>query len=307
MSETQVTAAELSPPSERRRLRFYQRLWFRAILYVVFAYVAWCCSLYLYQDRILFPADLAPEPRPQPVHPDTVVARRDLPSGGQVESWFIPAPSVGADSPGPVVVFFHGNAETIDYQGSMVRGYHRLGVSVSLLEYRGYGRSAGQPSQEGIVADAIHFYDRMLERHDVDRSRIVIHGRSLGGGVAAQVAARREPAALILESTFTSAAIMAHGYGAPAFLARHPFHTDRVVRTLDLPMLIFHGTDDSIIPVEHGRTLRDLAADAVYVEYPSDHNEFPGAAHRQAYWTQIETLLKRARIFTEPQPAHEFR
>jgi len=296
-----LTEVESDRPSNELRGQsparpFYKRGWFRAVVYVALAYVAWCAALYFYQDKLVFPADMAPEPLAAAYLPTegTSLLQVDIETGGSVEAWFVPAPD--ADAEKPAVVFCHGNAEIIDYQDTVIRGYHRLGCSVLLPEYRGYGRSAGKPSEKGIVADAVRFYDQLIERDDVDASRIVFHGRSLGGGVAAQLAARRKPAALILQSTFTSVAIIANDYFTPTFLARHPFRTDRVVSEIDVPVLIFHGTRDRIIPVDHGRKLRQLAPGAVYVEYDCGHNDFPGRGNHDAYWGEIAAFLSRAGV-----------
>ncbi len=91
-----------------------------------------------------------------------------------------------------------------------------------LCEYRGYGRSGGVPEQAGITSDMIAFYDLLAKREDVDAARIYAHGRSLGAGVAAQLAAKRPAAGLILESPFKSAASFALRLGAPGFLVRAP-------------------------------------------------------------------------------------
>lgn len=281
--------------NEDRKVSLYRRLrrrwWFRLVAYPPAFYLIWCTILYFCQDWLLFPADVAPEPLPQLYSAKTVELTRDLDGGGQSVAWFITAPS-SARTPAPCVVFFHGNAEIIDYQDKSIEGYLRLGCAVLLPEYRGYGRSDGSPSEKGIVEDAVYFYDEMLKHHDLDTSRIIFHGRSLGGGPAAQLAARRKPKVLVLESTFTSAAAMAHKYFAPMFLARNPFRTDRVLESLDVPVLIFHGSHDGIIPVSHGRELRDLARDATYVEYNCGHNDFPGG-NEDNYWATIERFLEQ--------------
>lgn len=277
-----------------------KRWWFRAMVYVVVGYIAWCIILYLYQDRLLFPAEAVSAPRTTPK--DAEIISVHAKDGGRCVSWFIPAESGERAKAAPVVIYFHGNAELIDDQESVVAGYRRLGVSVFLPEYPGYGRSAGKPSQKSIGEVACGFFDALVQRPDVDRSRIVFHGRSIGGGVAADLATRRKPAALILESTFSSVARMALSYGAPPFLVKSPFRTDLAIARMDIPMLIFHGTQDNIIPVAHGRRLRDAAPKATYVEYNSGHNDFPGAGNEQAYWSEIRKFLRGAGIAGTSRP-----
>jgi fermentation-respiration switch protein FrsA (DUF1100 family) len=282
----------------------YGRFWGRIMSYliiVILAYVLWCVLLYTWQDRLVWPAELSQAQSARPKNAEAVSL--PIPRGGAVEAWFFPAKPDESGKPAPVVIYFHGNAELIDQQDRIVEGYSKLGISVFLPEYRGYGRSAGKPSEKEIGADMIRFYDRLIQRADVDPSRIVFHGRSVGGGVAADLATRRTPAALILESTFSSIAAMALKFGAPPFLLKHPFRTDRVVEGLDVPMLIFHGTRDTVVPVSHGRRLHKLARGSKYVEYNCEHNDFPGEANEDAYWREIQAFLVRPGVLSAPKPA----
>jgi len=198
-----------------------------------------------------------------------------------------------------MVMFFHGNAEIIDGQQWLLEHYHGLGVSVLLPEYRGYGRSGGTPSEKGIVQDMLKFFDQATRRKDVDASRIVFHGRSLGGAVAIAVAGHRRPSLLITEGAFRSVTSMAIRFGVPPLLVRNPFRSERRVPRLDMPMLIFHGTLDEIVPVTHGRRLRHRAKNATYVEYPCHHNELPGERHIDDYWSRIAAALIDAEIIDE--------
>ena len=263
--------------------------------YLAIGYALWCAFLYLCQDRMIFLPHAAAAPLPEP--PDGV-ERLALPldRGGVVEAWFHPAPGASPETPAPAVVFFHGNAELIDHQADIVAGYRRMGVSVLLPEYRGYGRSAGKPSQTVILQDNLRFLELLAQRPDVDPRRIVYHGRSLGGGPAFDLAAHRKPAALVAESTFASVASMARKYLIPTLLAKHPFRNDRVVKELDIPLLILHGNRDRVIPPRHGRKLKALARDARYVEYDAGHNDFPGEGNEQAYWQAVQSFLKEASV-----------
>ncbi|HPF41047.1 MAG TPA: alpha/beta hydrolase [Phycisphaerae bacterium] len=256
------------------------------------------------QERVLFPRDMAPAPLAAPPIPSTIEWTRDGSFGARGVAWYIPALDASPDKPRPCVVFFHGNAEIIDYQSPLVRHYLALGCAALLPEYPGYGRAKGMPTQTSVMDDAEYFYQRLLERPEIDQHRLIFHGRSLGGAVAAQLAASHEPAALILQSTFTSVPDIAKRYLIPGFLVRHPFHTDEVVAHLECPMLIFHGAHDRIIPVDHARKLRDLAAksrDVRYVEYNCDHNDFPGRSNEGEDWRRIAQFLRKHRIIADPQ------
>jgi len=255
--------------------------------------------LYFFQDALIFPADLAPDPIKRPLTrplSEQVVLYEIATPQGRNEAWFLPAPGASRHQPAPAVIFLHGNAELIDYQDHVVYAYHRLGVSVLLPEYRGYGVAEGKPSQAGILDDNLQFYDWLVRRPEVAPDKVFVHGRSLGGGVACDLATRCRPAALVLESTFTSAASLANRYWAPAFLCKYPFRNDLALQHLTCPVLIGHGRQDQIIPVSHGRALRDLVGGAVYKEYDCDHNGFPGAANEDDWWGSIRTFLANAGV-----------
>lgn len=213
---------------------------------------------------------------------------------GDVEAWFLPAPGVSAEAPGPVAVFAHGNGELIEYWPEMLEPYRRMGVSVFLPEYRGYGRSAGTPSERAIVADFERFYDLLVQRPEVDASRIVFHGRSLGGGAVCQLAARREPAALVLQSTFTSVADIARRWLVPRRLVLDPFDSLPVVEKLGVPTLVIHGERDTLIPVSHARALHHAAPGSRLVIYDADHNDCP--PEWNPFWEEVQRFLEEAGI-----------
>jgi fermentation-respiration switch protein FrsA (DUF1100 family) len=265
----------------------------------------WLVTLYFLQTGMLFPSGYAGQPTAGPP-PGAIVHTLDV-DGGAVEAWLLPALPGSAAEAGseraPLVVIFHGNAELIDGQVWFANKFRALGCAVLLPEYRGYGRSAGSPGQDAIVEDASRFHDWAVAQPGIDPARVVIFGRSVGGGVAAQLAARRACAAVILESTFTSVASMAWRYGAPPFLLRHPFRSDRVLPSLGRPALIFHGDRDSIIPVSQGRALHAMTPGSVYIEFPTDHNDFPARRFEREYWSAVERFMNDAGILAEPDRA----
>lgn len=213
---------------------------------------------------------------------------------GQVEAWLLPGDGVDAEHPGPAVIFTHGNAELIDHWPAALARYRRLGVSVVLPEYRGYGRSAGAPSEAAIASDLALLYQRLASHALIDTARLVYHGRSLGGGAACTLVRRHPPKALILESTFTSIADVAAGMFVPSFLIVDRFESAEAVRGYEGPLLVFHGTRDRVIPVEHGRRLAALRPGAELVLYDAGHNDFPPPG--ADYWERIERFLRRAGV-----------
>ena len=188
-------------------------------------------------------------------------------------------------------MFGHGNGELIDYWPDAFDEPRRWGVAVLLVEYPGYGRSAGSPSEATIAATFRGAYDWAIERGGVDPDRIVGYGRSLGGAAVAGLSRERRLAALILESSFTSTRPFARRFGAPGFLVRDPFDNVAAVEAFEGPLLVIHGAHDEIIPTDHGRTLARVGG-VVLHELPCGHNDCPRS------WPLIKQFLVNARIVT---------
>jgi fermentation-respiration switch protein FrsA (DUF1100 family) len=144
----------------------------------------------------------------------------------------------------------------------------------------------------------VRFYDLMSRRPEVDKTRIVFHGRSLGGAVAADLARQRKPAAIILESTPASVAAMAWRYLAPPCLVASPYRTDRVLPTLAAPILLMHGRNDEIIGVANGRRLHEVAPGSVYLEFNGGHNDMVGPGEEQRYERAVADFLRGAGILS---------
>ncbi len=278
-------ATNASPPSNKqRRLRML-------IGVLVLLLVGWWTFLFSIQGHLIWPIGLVGPLQELKPSPNVQVLTRDIGEGEMVEAWYVPAGDLSAGaSVMPLVVYLHGNGELIDYQDRILNQYHAMGLSVLLVEYRGYGRSGGKPTQWNIREDVLHFIDQ------VPHEKLIYHGRSLGGGVSADLATVLTPDAVILESTFRSIASMARKYFALPFLIRHPYRTDRALGDSDWPVLLFHGSDDSIIPLSESQKLAELRTDAKLVVYPAGHNDFPGPDHEQDYWHEIRTFLTAQKL-----------
>ena len=211
--------------------------------------------------------------------------------GQQVEAWFLPSRAEGA---APLVMNTHGNGELIDQWAGRVGPLREAGVGVLLVEYPGYGRSGGKPSEKSITAAMLAAYDWAARNPRVDARRIVAHGRSMGGGAAGQLAMRRPLAALILESTFASLADMVRAQGLPDFLVSNRFDTVAALRAFRGPVLIMHGVHDEVIPFVHARRLAAATPRARFVELPCGHNDCP------LQWELVLGFLAENGVFTVP-------
>lgn len=271
-------------PSWGKRLR-------RIAAVFVVLFLGTTLLLYAAQRMLVFPGAYFPQAVSPEPPTDVEVWTRDT-DEGVVEAWVMHGDGATPDAPGPAVVFTHGNGELVNIWPGEMRWYTQRGYTVLLPEYRGYGRSEGSPSQTEIVEDAIHFYDQLAALPTVDADRIVFHGRSLGGGVAAQLAAARPPRAMILASTFTSIPETALGpIPVPAFIIKDPFPIEPVLRDYPGPVLILHGELDQAVPVALARKNAAAAKNATLVIYPGiNHNDMPRG---HGDWDDILSFLDR--------------
>jgi fermentation-respiration switch protein FrsA (DUF1100 family) len=192
--------------------------------------------------------------------------------GIKLHGWYIPAQK----SQG-TLLFFHGNAGNISHRLESLVIFNRLGLDVLIFDYRGYGRSEGTPSEEGLYKDAEAALRYLREEHGLAMGDIIFFGRSLGGSVAAWLAARYPPAALIIESSFTSAQDMAaelYPFLPTRLLTRLHYDTLKNIQAVRSPVLIVHSRDDEIIPFQQGRKLFAAAQEPKrFLEIRGKHNE----------------------------------
>jgi fermentation-respiration switch protein FrsA (DUF1100 family) len=195
--------------------------------------------------------------------------------GLRLSGWFVAAPGT---SPRVTVVVFNGNAGNRGHRGPLAAALHRNGLQVLLTDYRGYGGNPGTPTESGLAADSRAARAYLAGRRDVDRSRIVYFGESLGTAVAVDLAVEHPPAALVLRSPFTSMAdVGQHHYPflPVRLLLRDRFAAIDQIQRIRVPLLIIAGGGDKIVPVEHSRRLYDAAAapKTLLVFPDADHND----------------------------------
>jgi pimeloyl-ACP methyl ester carboxylesterase len=220
---------------------------------------------------MIFPAPPVPAESP-PLEAGARQTWLEMPHG-RVEAILLPGRRSG-EAPGPLVVYAHGNGELIDFWLDRFAEPRAHGISVLLVEYPGYGRSTGSPSEESIQQAFAAGYDWALSQREVDARRVVGYGRSLGGGAVCALGRVRPLAALILESTFTSIDDVAReAFRGPAFLVPHAFANLAFVQSFAGPVLVLHGKLDRSIPVSHGHRLAAAARSGELEILPCGHND----------------------------------
>ncbi len=190
--------------------------------------------------------------------------------GVRIHAFYVPSPGASR-----ALLFLHGNAGNASHRLPNAAMLQRLGIHVLLLDYRGYGRSEGQPKEEGLYADGRAGLAYLTQTRGFPEQRIVLFGRSLGGAVAVDLAQDRELAGVIIESSFSSLADAAAGiFGSlGARLVRGRFDSAGKIVRAQAPLLFFHGDRDEIIAYDLGRRLFEAAPE------PKAFETLRGAGH----------------------------
>ncbi|NKB88302.1 MAG: alpha/beta fold hydrolase [Acidobacteria bacterium] len=257
------------------------------LIAIVAVPTAYWTLIWAVQRNLLFPAPPASVGRRAP-H-DSVRVELSTPAG-PMEAWFLPAdgdPTV----PGPAILFAHGNGEIIDYLPDTFDGARSAGFGVLLIEYPGYGRNPGRPTEASVRRVMTEGFDWLATQPEVDPERIIAYGRSLGGGAVGALLTQRRPAAVILQSTFRSIRHMARRLLVPGFLVRDPFDTIHSLTQHAGPLLLIHGDRDDVVPIGESEALHAAFPDSEYVVLPCGHNDCPTSWPE--HWEMVLGFLAR--------------
>jgi len=214
----------------------------------------------------------------------------------KLHGWSVPKPGA------PVFLWFHGNAGNISYRLENIKLLvEEVGVQVFIFDYREYGQSEGSINREGTFKDAAAAYRYLTETRGVAGSDIILFGRSLGTALATDLALKNPSRALILESPFTNSQEMAKLYAPFLFDWRPKVPYDNLGRIggVRVPVMIIHGAQDEIIPVDMARRVFEAAAE------PKELYIIPGSHHNDTYVVAGPEYVERLRAFiakTEPMP-----
>jgi len=256
------------------------------ILSILAVYAAICVAAYFGNRQFMYfpdPARIAPEEAGLDGVEEVEISATD---GTMLVAWQAPAKEGK-----PTILYFHGNGANAADRAPRIAAMGQDGFGVLYLNNRGYGGSAGRPTEENNVADAIVAYDYLVER-GISPEQIVVYGESLGSGQAIRLAATRRVAAIVLESPLTSTVDVAQTtyFWLPLrLLITDQYDNERNIRSVTAPVIVLHGEQDRVIPVEMGRRVYRAANE------PKKIGLFPNGGHVDLFdygaWEKVRAFL----------------
>lgn len=248
------------------------------VLSVAVAYLVIVLSIYGLQRHLMY-------------HTDTEIAAPDAyklhgfsevfvgtPDNETIQLWYHPA-KAGF----PTIIYYHGNAYTLGDRADIYAALTNKGFGILALSYRGYGKSTGSPTEQGLYIDARTTLQYAMTTLHINPARILLYGESLGTGVAVQMATEYKVAGIVLQSPYTSVegrAAEIYFYVPVHLLIKDKYDSIDKMADVKAPLLLFHGEKDRVIPVAHGRAMFAAAnepKEAVF--FPNTgHNDFDNTA-----------------------------
>jgi fermentation-respiration switch protein FrsA (DUF1100 family) len=256
-------------------------------------YVLLALALYLLQGKMVFlsglpgraltatPGDIGLE------YENVSLATSD---DERLHGWYVPA----TDRRG-VVLFFHGNAGNISHRLDSIGTFHQLGLDTLIIDYRGYGQSTGKTSEQGTYLDAQAAWNYLVDERGIPADQIIIFGRSLGGAIGAWLGAQNTPAAMIIESSFSSGVDMArrlYPFLPVRLITRLHYPVVEYASRLECPVLVVHSRNDEIIPFEMGQSIYEAVRQRKsFLELRGDHNN-GFFISRHEYFAGMNTFIE---------------
>lgn len=267
-------------------------------IFLIFAIIGFIMLSSIEKQMIYYPSKY-PEgfwtPERYGVHPEECWFTTE--DGLNLHGWYAKGVASGPDL---TLLWFHGNAGNITHRLDNMRQLLDLGLDVFIFDYRGYGKSEGEPDEDGLYADGAAAYDFLVGEKKISADNIILFGRSLGTAVAVDVATKRSVRGIILESAFTDAKAMAKiimPYIPVGSLISARFDSIGKIRSINVPILFTHGDRDTIVPFELGKKLYDAANDPKYFYTigGADHNDTYIVGGTE-YYDRIRTFVQSLRL-----------
>jgi fermentation-respiration switch protein FrsA (DUF1100 family) len=294
------TLAVIGSPFGLGMSPFWQRSWkhrlARYCVTLLACYVGVVALLMLLENWLLYHPAGAGTWSPPPPQLHAVDLELSAEDGTPIHAWWCPPPGWSASQ--GAILYFHGNAGNLSHRGPTALEWQKeLGTAVLIVDYAGYGRSGGKPTEAGCYAAADAAYAWLVHEEKVPADRILLVGSSLGGGVAVDLAIRRPHRAMVLISTFTSIPEMAQKiyFFLPArLLVRNRFDNLAKIAHCSRPVFFAHGTADDLIPIEHSERLFAAANE------PKRFMTLPGHGHDESMPPELFAALKEFLLTNVP-------
>ncbi len=274
------------------RIKFFIKIAINIIVGLLLIIILGCIILYIFQDKLIFSQKGISEETLNYIkstHENVEEINLKMQDGTNLHGWFVKNSDARRSK---LLIYFGGNAEEVSYLCDEMKRYRDW--SVVLLNYRGYGLSQGNPSEENLYSDAIEIYDYFSAQDNIDESNIVVMGRSLGTGVATYLAKNRKVKGLILITPYDSLKSLIEKK-IPIFpsglMLRHQFDSVARAPVIKVPLHIIVALEDNIIPLWHSEKLASTWGGKVFI------NEIKGEGHNslrhtEEYWDVIKNSLK---------------
>tara|TARA_R100001369_G_scaffold51222_2_gene78046 strand:+ start:150 stop:947 length:798 start_codon:yes stop_codon:yes gene_type:complete len=225
----------------------------KGLLIVFSGYVIIIAGMYLLQEKLIFLPTQLPQEHTYTFEQSFTEFFLEAKDGARLNALHFKV-----ENPKGVILYFHGNAGNLDRWGEITSFFTQFNYDVVVMDYRTYGKSTGKLSEKSLYKDAQLFYDYILKRYP--ENEVTVYGRSLGTTFAAYVASANNPKKLILETPFysmTDVAKKRFPVLPVAQLLKYRFPTNTYMNKTNCPVVIFHGTDDDVVPYESGKKLAE--------------------------------------------------
>lgn len=258
--------------------------------------------MYLFQSKLIFlpSSDLLVTPREAALQAEDVWI--DTSDGERLHGWYFPN-----DSTEYIVILSHGNAGNISNRIDIAKFLQETGFSALIYDYRGYGQSSGEPSEEGLYKDIEAVVNFLKMDIGYTEQKMIMYGRSMGGAVASFAATQFNVGGLVLDSAFKNIKSMVSELYPfiPSFLASYEFPTEQHVKQLtDTPIMIMHSPNDTIVDISHGKALFGTANDPkTFVELRGGHNDnFHASVDIYSqYWKEFLLMIDEKQTRVTPE------
>lgn len=273
------------------------RMLLNLIITLIIVYLIVVLLVYFGQSRLIYFPEQQISNIPSAIGLDYTPVNIPTSDGETLHGWWISVP----DAKG-AVLFFHGNAGNISHRINYLTMFKRLGYNTLLFDYRGYGQSSGTPSESGTYLDAQAAWQYLTETRGIAPARIILFGESLGGAVAAWLAAHEKPGLLALASVFTSVPDLAaeiYPFLPVRWLTRFHYNTLESLQSVTCPVFIAHSPQDEIIPFAHGQQLFQAASEPKqFLTLEGGHNI--GFIFMQPAWIKSLGAFMDAHLLASP-------